>query len=40
MEGNRAHWELIGDPLGAGGQCEVFLVRGPERVNARKKDIA
>jgi serine/threonine protein kinase len=39
MEGNREHWEVIGDPLGAGGQSEVFLVRGPERVNARKKDI-
>jgi serine/threonine protein kinase len=39
MEGNRAHWEVIGDPLGAGGQSEVFLVRGPGRLNARKKDI-
>jgi serine/threonine protein kinase len=39
MEGNRAHWEVIGNPLGAGGQSEVFLVRGPERVNARRKDI-
>jgi serine/threonine protein kinase len=39
MEGNRANWEVVGDPLGSGGQSEVFLVRGPGRVNARRKDI-
>jgi serine/threonine protein kinase len=39
MEGNRAHWEVIGDPLGEGGQSTVYLVRGPSRLNARNKDI-
>lgn len=39
MEGNRANWEVVGDPLGSGGQSEVFLVRGPGRVNARRRDI-
>lgn len=39
MEGNRARWEVIGDRLGEGGQSEVFLVRGPGRLNARRKDI-
>ncbi len=39
MEGVRANWEVIGDPLGSGGQSDVFLVRGPGRVSARKKDI-
>ena len=40
MEGNRERWEVIGDRLGEGGQSEVFLVRGPERVNARRNDIS
>jgi serine/threonine protein kinase len=39
MEGNRNHWNVIGDPLGSGGQSEVFLVRRPERIDARNKDI-
>jgi serine/threonine protein kinase len=39
MEGNRANWEVVGDPLGSGGQSEVFLVRDPGRINARQKDI-
>jgi serine/threonine protein kinase len=39
MEGNHALWEVIGGPLGSGGQSEVFLVRRPERMSARKKDI-
>lgn len=39
MEGNRADWEVLGAPLGEGGQSEVFLVRGPGRLNARRKDI-
>src|ERR1700723_1453337 len=37
-QGIRADWEVL-RPLGSGGQSEVFLVRGPERMAARNKDI-
>jgi len=39
MSGNRRDWEVIGGPLGEGGQSTVHLVRGPTRLNARNKDI-
>jgi serine/threonine protein kinase len=39
MSGNRSDWEVIGDPLGTGGQSTVYLVRGPVRLSARKTDI-
>jgi serine/threonine protein kinase len=38
MAGNRSDWEII-EPLGRGGQSEVSLVRGPERLAARAHDI-
>jgi serine/threonine protein kinase len=34
-----AGWEKV-KPLGEGGQSEVFLVRGPERVEERRKCVA
>lgn len=37
--GVRSDWEEI-RPLGAGGQSEVFLVRGPTRIKARHADIS
>ncbi len=39
MSGNRSDWQVIGDPLGEGGQSIVYLVRGPARLNARNRDI-
>jgi serine/threonine protein kinase len=38
MSGNRTDWQVIG-ALGEGGQSTVYLVRGPERLNARDRDI-
>jgi len=35
MSGNRNDWQVVGDLLGEGGQSKVYLVRGPERLNAR-----
>jgi serine/threonine protein kinase len=39
MAGNRSDWEVVGKPLGEGGQSNVYLVRGPARLNAKSKDI-
>ena len=39
MSGNRSDWQIIGDPLGSGGQSIVYLVRGPDRLRRRNKDI-
>ena len=39
MKGNRSDWQVVGDPLGEGGQSTVHLVRGPTRLNVRSKDI-
>jgi len=39
MSGNRNDWQVIGGPLGEGGQSTVHLVRGPARLDARNKDI-
>lgn len=35
----RASWQIIGEPLGEGGQSTVHLVRGPERAGTRTRDI-
>lgn len=32
-------WQILGEPLGEGGQSIVYLVRGPGRANTRKRDI-
>jgi serine/threonine protein kinase len=39
VAGSRDNWETIGEPLGAGGQSTVYLVRGPKRVDERSQDI-
>ncbi len=38
-DGIRGNWEIIGKPLGAGGQSTVYLARGPKRLNEREQDI-
>jgi len=38
-DGIRSNWEIIGKPLGAGGQSTVYLARGPKRLNEREQDI-
>ena len=39
MAGDRASWEVIGEPLGGGGQSEVYLVRRPQRRDERRRAI-
>jgi serine/threonine protein kinase len=39
QSGNRSDWQVVGEPLGEGGQSTVYLVRGPARLNSRNKDI-
>lgn len=39
MEANREHWEVIGDPLGEGGQSKVYLARSPARQVERKEKL-
>ena len=39
IAGSRDNWETIGNPLGAGGQSTVYLVRRPARLKARTQDL-
>jgi serine/threonine protein kinase len=39
MSDKRSDWQVIGEPLGSGGQSTVYLVRGPKRMNERRQDI-
>src|ERR1700677_286134 len=39
MSGDKGAWEVVGEPLGEGGQSNVYLVRKPERSSARRNDI-
>jgi serine/threonine protein kinase len=37
--GVRGDWEIIGEPLGSGGQSTVYLVRSPKRTSERQRSI-
>lgn len=37
--GAKSDWEVIGEPLGSGGQSIVYLVRGPKRASERMRGI-
>lgn len=39
VRGRKDNWQVIGSPLGEGGQSTVFLVRGPDRISERNRDI-
>jgi len=39
MSGDKGGWAIVGEPLGEGGQSNVYLVRRPERSSARRNDI-
>jgi Protein kinase domain len=39
LSGRKENWEIMGEPLGAGGQSTVYLVRSPARLSARERDI-
>lgn len=39
ITGSRDSWEVVGEPLGEGGQSTVYLVRGPKRIYERSRSI-